>query len=136
MTISIAAAARQAEANAIGDALNSGKIRIYDGARPDADAAVTTQNLLAELTFAADAFPAATDDGTIAQIAANAITSDPSADATGTASWFRVVNSAGTTQYIDGDCGLSGSDLNMNTLSIVAGGQVDITSFIYKRPQA
>ena len=49
-----------AEANAVGDALNLGYIRIYDGSQPaNADTAVGAQNLLAELRFGADAFAAA-----------------------------------------------------------------------------
>lgn len=39
-----------AEANAVGDALNNGYIRIYDGSQPaNADTAVGAQVLLAEL---------------------------------------------------------------------------------------
>jgi hypothetical protein len=58
----------------------------------------------------------------------NAITSDSSANATGTATWFRIVTSGGT-HVIDGNVGTSGSDLNLSTTSIVSGASVSITSF-------
>ena len=61
--------------------------------------------------------------------------SDSSANATGTATWFRVVTSGGTF-VIDGNVGTSGSDLNLNTTSIVIGGPVQITSFTITAPNA
>ncbi len=100
---------------------SGGLIRIYDGARPATGGAVTT--LLAELTFSDPAFPAAAS-GTMS---ANAITDDSSADATGTATWFRVVDSTGAFVY-DGDVGTSGSDLNLNTTSITIGVNVAIST--------
>jgi len=75
-----------AEADAVGNALNNGYIRIYDGTQPtNADTAVGAQVLLAELRFGADAFPAAS----AGVLTANAITDDSSANATGTASWVQ-----------------------------------------------
>ena len=112
--------------DAMTELANSGKCRIYDGAQPaNADTAVTTQVLLAELTMNATAFAAA-----VAGVAtANAITTDSSADATGTATWFRLLKSDGTTVLIDGSVGTSGCDLNLNTTSLVTGAAVAITSF-------
>jgi hypothetical protein len=108
---------------------NSGKLRIYDstgtGQPATADTAVTTQVLLAELTMNATAFGSA-----VAGVAtANAITSDASADATGTATWFRLLKSDGTTVLWDGSVGTSGADLNLTTVSIVAAAAVNITAF-------
>jgi hypothetical protein len=60
----------------------------------------------------------------------NAITQDSSADATGTATWFRWLKSDGTTIVMDGNVGTSGSDLNLNTTSIVAAAVVSVTSFV------
>lgn len=119
-------------ADIIGAAVNSGKLRIYDGTIPtNADTAVGAQTLLAELTMNADAFPAASNG----VLTANAITSDASADATGTASWFRLTDSAGTTTYLDGTVGTSGEDMNLNTTSIVSGAAVAITSFTITVPK-
>jgi hypothetical protein len=58
----------------------------------------------------------------------SAITADASANATGTATWFRCVDSTGTC-CVDGNVGTSGSDLNLNSTSINSGVQVSVTSF-------
>ena len=60
----------------------------------------------------------------------NAITQDSSANATGTATWFRIVKADGTTHVMDGNVGTSGSDLNLTTTSIVSGQPVSVTSFV------
>lgn len=101
----------------------AGLIRIYSGTRPATGGAVTT--LLAELTFSDPSFPAASS----ASMTANAISDDASADATGTATWFRVVDS-NAVSVLDGDVGTSGSDLNLSTVAISAGATVSITSWI------
>lgn len=102
---------------------NSGKLRIYSGTQPATGGTATT--LLAELTLNATFAPAASG----AVLTLNAITQDSAADATGTASWFRIVKSDGTTIVMDGTVGTSGADLNLNTTSIVVGGPVAVTSF-------
>jgi len=105
---------------------NSGKLRIYDGSQPaNADAAIGGANLLAELTMNATAFA-----GAVAGVAtANAITGDSSADATGTAAWFRVWKSNGTSPLWDGTVGTSGADLNLNSVALSAGAAVTVTDF-------
>lgn len=100
----------------------SALLRIYDGSRPATGGTATT--LLAELTCNAT-FAAGASSGVLTL---NAITADPSANATGTATWFRIVQSDGTTHVFDGSVSTSGSDLNLNTTSIVAGANVSITS--------
>lgn len=124
----------QAAAKAMCDALvdlvdagGAGKLRIYSGTRAaTVDTAIGAQVLLAELTFSATAFGAATTASPSVATAA-AITSDASADATGTATWFRIVSGAGTA-IMDGNVGTSGEDLNLNTVSIVAGAVVSISA--------
>lgn len=98
-----------------------GKIKIYDGTKPAVGAAITTQTLLAQPTFSATSFPAASGGS----MTANAITSDPSAAATGTATWFRCTDS-NDNAVIDGDI----ADLNLNTNNITAGLEVAITSAV------
>jgi hypothetical protein len=124
MALGYAVGLRNAQLDAITTfAGNSGLLRIYDGSRPSTGGTATT--LLAELTcnatFAASASSAV--------LTLNAITQDSSANATGTATWFRLVKSDGTTHVMDGNVGTSGSDLNLNTTSIVSGAAVSITSF-------
>jgi len=101
----------------------SALLRIYQGTRPATGGTATT--LLAELTCNAT-FAAAAASGVLTL---NAITADSSANATDTATWFRIVQSDGTTHVTDGNVGTSGSDLNFNTVSIVAGASVSVTSF-------
>ena len=104
-------------------AVTAGKIRIYNGVRPSKGGTVTT--LLAELTFS-DPSAAAAAAGVLTT---NAITGDPSANATGVATWFREVDGDGVF-IMDGDVGLSGSDLNLNDINIVAGQPVNISSYV------
>jgi hypothetical protein len=105
--------------------LNTGYLRIYDGAQPaNADTALSGQTQLAELRFDAAAFAAA-----VAGVAtANGITGDTSADATGTASWFRALKSDGTTVVYDGSAGTASADMVLNAVALVAGAAVSITS--------
>lgn len=107
-------------------------LRIYSGTRPATGAALAGNTLLAELVLNNPAAPAATGG----VLTLNAITADSSANATGTATWFRIVQGDGTTFVLDGDVGTSGADLNLNTVSIVAGGPVNITSFTITAPNA
>lgn len=125
MAIAYLEALRNARLNLITaqiDAVSNGLIEIYDGTRPATGGTVTT--LLAELVFSATSFPAAAS-GTMS---ANSITGDASANATGTATWFRVTDSAAAF-VMDGNVGTSGSDMNLNTTSIQSGVAVDITQF-------
>ncbi len=123
-------------ANAAVDAVtvlcNTGYLRIYDGTKAaTADTAIGAQVLLAELRFGATAFAAAA-----AGVAtANAITSDTSANNTGTASWFRVLKADGSTVVFDGTCGTSATDLVLNSVSIVTGALVSISAFTYTQPK-
>ena len=117
--------------NAQLDALNSqtgtsAKLRIYNGTRPaNANTAITSQTMLVELTCNATAFAAAASGGVLT---ANAISSGTAA-ATGTASWFRLWQSNGTTAIMDGDVSTAGADLNLNNTSIATGQTVSVSSF-------
>lgn len=106
----------------------SALLRIYDGTQPATGGAATT--LLAELTCNATFAPASSGG----VLTLNAITSDPSANATGTATWFRIVQSGGSTHVFDGTVGTSGADLNLNSVSIVATGSVAVSSFTITAP--
>ena len=127
-------AAASAAADAVVDRIDSGgagTIKIYTGTIPtDADTALGAQTLLATLTFNATAFGAASNG----VATANAITSDTSADATGTAAWARIASGAGTTQ-MDVTVGTSGEDINFNTVSFVTGATVAITALTYTQPK-
>lgn len=111
--------------------LNSGYLRIYNGTQPaKADTSIGAQVLLAELTFSATAATAAVNG----LITFNALTADSSANATGTPTWFRAVQSNGTTVVMDGSVGASGCNLNLSGLTggqIIIGGTVSISSFTH-----
>ena len=112
-------------ADAMAALANAGKLRIYTGAQPaTADDGIGAATLLAELVFANPAFGAAVNG----VATANAIASDTTADATGTATWFRVWKSDGVTPIWDGSVGVAAADLVLNSVAIQAGARVDVTS--------
>jgi hypothetical protein len=126
MALKFDATTRSSMADAITTRVgSSGILRIYSGTRPANVAASITGTVLAELTCNATFAPAASGG----VLTLNSITSDTSANATGTATHFRLFQSNGTTAIVDGDVGTSGSDLNLNTVSIVSGATVAVTSF-------
>lgn len=118
-------AARLAAVNS--DIGASAKIRIYNGTRPaNVNTAVSGQTLLAELIGNATAFGSVSGGA----LTAGAIAGDSAADATGTATWFRVFKADGTSACVDGDVGTSGADLNLSSTSLTAGQAVNISSFV------
>lgn len=102
------------------------KIRIFSGTMPvNADTALAGNTLLAELTCTDPcASPSASKTLTLSPI-----TQDSSADASGTATFFRLVDSTNLV-IVQGDVTATGGGgaLEMNTTSIIAGGPVQITA--------
>lgn len=111
-----------------------GKIRFYTGVRPaTVEGSLSGNTLLAELTFASPAFPVVTLDGMVAY----AITPDTAADATGTASWVRLLQSDGTT--VIGDLlvavGIGDSEAGVTTVDFRAGVTVSMDWLYIIMPQ-
>ena len=110
-------------------------IEIYDFDRWDGparlllDVAVTTQVLLATLTFGATAFGAAASGVKTA----NSITGG-TAVATGTATWFRCYKTGGSVAVLDGSAGTSGTDMILATASIVTGISVTCSAMTISMP--
>ena len=129
MEISIAA--RNAAGTALTNLLNTGgTIQIRTGASPGVDSAATG-TLLGTLTLSATAFGAwAAGSATAATI-----TGDASADATGTAGYFRAISGAAAA-VIDGTVTATGGggDMQLNSVSITAGATIDITSWVVNHP--
>lgn len=101
---------------------NNAKIRLYSGTQPaSANDAIGSQTMLVECivngVFGTDT------DGTLTLGTVNAGT----AVASGTASFFRIVKSDGSTVVMDGSVGVAGADLNLNTTTINVTQTVDIT---------
>jgi hypothetical protein len=131
--------AASAAVAAVGTKCNSGSLKVYAGTQPtDANTAVSSQTLLGTFTFNATAFGTPTASGTapsrITSATAGSI-SDITAAASGTAAWFRALQSDGTTVVFDGSVGTSGADLNLTDTSITAGEAMSISSFALSAPQ-
>jgi len=132
-------AVAQAMANAITTALDAGTaavINIYSGTAPaDADAALSGNTLLAQLTMSGTSYGAATDLNPGARITANSITADSSADATGTATFYRQLTQNAGTVCTQGTVGTASADMILNTTAITAGSTVSITSATITQPE-
>ena len=98
-------------------------IKIYSGTQPvNANTAISSQTLLVTLTVAGTF---GTDsNGTIT---IGSVTSG-TAVATGTASFFRIFKSDGTTVIMDGSVGTASADMILNSTSIVTSQTVSISS--------
>ena len=126
MTLAIDDTIRNAMMDAISAAIDAGAtgglIRFYNGAQPVKGGTVTT--LLGTVTFAATSY-----NGAVAgAMTANAIVPGVGvgdADAT----WFRVVDS-NLVFVMDGTVGVSGADINLNTITISTGIDIDVTSSV------
>lgn len=120
----IATGVRNTMCDAFVDALDAGAgaglLRIFTSA---------FATLLAQLTFSDPAFGAASSGAATA----SAITSDASADATGTAAVLRLLDSVPAT-VAEGTVSTAGADLNLNTTSITTGDQVSCTSAVITMP--
>ncbi len=89
------------------------KICLYQGTAPtNANTGITTQTLLVSCVLAG-AFGTDTN-GTLTLGTVN----DGTAVASGTASFFRIFKSDGTTVVMDGSVSTSGADLNLDTTTI------------------
>jgi len=127
----LSVAARNAAIDAmVGTIGTSGFLDIYDGTQPtDPDTALGAQVKLAHLALSATAFGSASSGSATA----NSITADSSADATGTATWGTLTTSAGVRKF-DFSVGTSGANINFNSVSIVSGAQVSVTSLTASLP--
>jgi hypothetical protein len=127
MNVRPTTAARNAQLTGIRDLIDAGAaggtINIYDGSQPaTGDTAIGAQVLLGVLTFS----------GTCGSVASgvltfSTITEDSAANATGNASWARIRDSNGV-DVLDVDVGTSGATINLNTVAIVLGGPIRMTS--------
>lgn len=98
-------------------------INLYTGTQPaNANTALAGNTLLVSLTVSG-AF--GTDSNGTLTVGA---VSNGTAVATGTATFFRITKSDNSTVVMDGTVGTSGADMNFNTVSIVTGDTVAISS--------
>lgn len=126
MTLRYNATLRNAHATAIATEAGTGaQIKLYTGTQPASVATAPSGTLLGTLTVAGTFGTAAGGVLTF-----GTVTSDTSADAGGTAGWFRVMKSDGTTGVLDGNITATGGggDMTLNTVTITSGGTIAITS--------
>lgn len=123
----------EAAVNAVGALLDNGYLEIYTGSQPALDGSLSG-TLLAQLIFGAAAFAPATASGGTVTAVANAITS-ATAGATGTAAYFALVQSNGTSVVMTGTVGTSGCDLNGPSTAVSEGVTVTCSSFQITEPQ-
>lgn len=135
----ISNAAAKASLDAVVAQLDAGTAavwNIYSGTPPaDVDAALSGNTLLAQLTMNATSYGAAADLAPGARVTANAITADSSADATGTATFYRQLTQNAGTPVTQGTVNTATADLILNTTAITAGSQVSVTSSTITMPE-
>lgn len=135
MGLRISTAARSAACAAVVALIDGGSgpgvLRIYSGSQPAGPGTSPTGTLLAEFTLSDPAFSQLNG---VATLDVTPAVQDASANSTGTAGYFRLLDSteaAGTgLGVIDGTVTATGGggDLTLSTVSIVSGSPVDITS--------
>lgn len=129
MAYRLATASRDAGITAITALLNSGTIQIRTGAQPTNVSDAAGGTLLGTLTFSASAF-GVSSTGTQT---ANSISSDTSADNSGTAAHARLLTSGAAIQG-DASCGLGSGDISFDNNVIVATGVIAISSMTTTLP--
>ena len=124
MTLKYSNGTRDAQQNGlITYAGSNAIIRLYDGTQPaNANTAISTQTLLVSLNISG-AF--GTDsNGTLTF----STVTNGTAVASGTATFFRIYKSDGTTVVMDGSVGTSSADLVLNTTTVATNDTVAISS--------
>lgn len=124
-------AVRNARLDAIESTIGvSALFRIYSGTKPATPATALSGNtLLAEITLPSD-WMAAASGGTKSK---SGTWTDSSADATGTASFYRIYDSTGTTCHEQGTVTATGGggDATVDNTSFAAGQSFTITQWDY-----
>lgn len=126
MTIQLSTPVRNARLDVIESTIGTSPImRILTGSAPANCAAAETGTVLAELTLPSDWMAAASSGSK----ALSGTWQDGSADAGGTAAYFRVYNSGATTCHIQGTVGTSGTDMIVDSVTFTLGQPFTVTAF-------
>ena len=132
MAFRLSTASRNAACDAIVDLLDvggTGTFQVRTGAQPTNVADAAGGTLLGTLTFSATAFGASSTGVATAA----SITSDTSADASGTAGHVRFLNGGGTI-HSDAECAQGSGTVNFDNTTIVAGGVIACSSMTVTVP--
>ena len=126
MAVTLPTATRNAACNAVVDLVDGGSAHPHGILRIGTTAMGT---ILAQLDMSNPAF----GNAAVGVATAAAISDDTSADNTGTAAAFDLID-RDAVQVMQGSVGTSGQDINLNTVSITAGDTVSITSLTVTMP--
>lgn len=127
MTLQYSVAVNNARLDAFETAAGtSAKLRIYTGSVPANCAAAATGTLLVDMALPSDWMGAAS-----AGVKAKAGTWSGTGAAAGTAGYFRIVDTAGTTTHAQGTCTITagGGDMILDNTSIAVSQVVTVNSF-------
>lgn len=127
MALQFSAAVRNARADAIESVIGASAIlKIFTGAKPADCAAADSGTVLATMNLPADWMSSAAS-GVKSLLGS---WQDSSADASGTAGYFRIYASNGTTCGLQGTVTATGGggDIQLSTVTIVAGQSITITN--------
>lgn len=128
MTVQHSTAVRNAKLDAIETTIGTAPVlRIRTGAQPANCAAARTGTVLATITLPSD-WMAAASGGTKAK---SGTWQDTSADATGTAAHYEIMDSGVSTCHEQGSVTVTGGggDLTLDSVSVTSGQQITITSY-------
>jgi len=125
MAIQFSVAVRNARVNAIEATVGTApKLRILTGTQPDTCATEESGTLLCQLTLPSD-WANAGSSGASTLLG----TWSGTAAATGTAGYYRIVDTAGTTCHEQGTVGQGTGDLSLDNTSIATGQTVSVTTW-------
>jgi hypothetical protein len=127
MTIQLSDAARNGELDAIETAIStSAKLRLYTGTQPATCATAPSGSLLLEMSLPSDYLANASGGSK-----AKAGTWNGTASGAGTAGYFRVYDSAGTTCHIQGSVTITGGggDMTLDNNVLAVNQAVTINTF-------
>jgi hypothetical protein len=127
--------------NATGVSIDNYILEIRSGAQPATADLAPTGTVLASMTLPADSMAATASPG--ATTAKAGTWQDASADANGTAGWFRIraagdaLTTNNTDRRIDGACTATGGggELELQNLSIAVGQQITVNTVTYTQPK-
>jgi hypothetical protein len=129
------AALRNAQANALTTQIDAGsaagRLRVYTGSKPATPETAASGTLLADIALNDPAFGASAAG--VVTLDVTPEPADSSANNTGTAGYARFTDSDGN-GVLDCSVGTSGAEVNLNTLSVVSGVAVTVTSCTYTVP--
>lgn len=126
MALQFSAAVRNARLDAIESTIGTTPIlRIYTGTVPASTATAASGTVLATITLPSDWMAAASGGSK----AISGTWEDLSADANGTAGYFRIYDSSGTTCGLQGTVAISGGDMNVDNTDFKTGQDFQVTAF-------